>query len=254
VRLAGKVALVVGGTRGIGRGIVEAFAAEGADVVFLGRDPEAGTSVAASVASSGGSAEYARCDVIELQQLERAVSGVVERRGGLDILVNNAGYALGLSLQASTLEAYDLLFNLNVRAAFFAMKWGAAAMIEADRGGSIINITSTAATRGYPNRALYCGTKGALIQMTRAAALDVAPHEIRINCISPGMVDTDLLREMHFAGRFDQDTLVEELGKVAPLARVGTPAEIAAAAVYLASDDAQWVTGAEIRVDGGHAI
>jgi NAD(P)-dependent dehydrogenase (short-subunit alcohol dehydrogenase family) len=90
--------------------------------------------------------------------------------------------------------------------------------------------------------------------MTRAAALDVAAHEIRINCISPGMIDTDLLREIHFAGQDDQDALVDEIGKDAPLGRVGRPSEIAAAAVYLASDDARWVTGAEIRVDGGHAI
>ncbi len=254
MRLGGKVALVVGGTRGIGRGIVEAFAEEGADVVFLGRTAAAGKSLEAAVVSSGGRAEYVRCDLLELGQLEHVVTDVAQRKGGLDVLVNNAGYALGLPLQESTLEAYDLLFDLNVRAAFFAMKWGAAAMIAADRGGSIINITSTAATRGYPNRALYCGTKGALIQMTRAAALDVAPHKIRINCISPGMIDTDLLREIHFDGRDNQDALVDEIGKVAPLGRVGRPSEIAAAAVYLASDDALWVTGAEIRVDGGHAI
>jgi NAD(P)-dependent dehydrogenase (short-subunit alcohol dehydrogenase family) len=245
---------VVGGTRGIGRGIVEAFAEEGADVVFVGRNVGAGESVEAVVASSGGHAQYVHCDLLELDQLEHVVTDVAQRKGGLDILVNNAGYALGLPLQESTLEAYDLLFDLNVRAAFFAMKWGAAAMIAADRGGSIINITSTAATRGYRNRALYCGTKGALIQMTRAAALDVASHRIRINCISPGMIDTDLLREIHFSGRDDQDALVDEIGKVAPLGRVGRPAEIAAAAIYLASDDALWVTGAEIRVDGGHAI
>jgi NAD(P)-dependent dehydrogenase (short-subunit alcohol dehydrogenase family) len=254
VRLDGKVSLVVGGTRGIGRGIVEAFAAEGADVVFLGRNRADGESVAAALAATGGRAEYVHCDLLELDRLERVVSDVAEQKGGLDVLVNNAGYALGLSLQQSTLEAYDVLFNLNVRAAFLAMKWGAAAMIAADRGGSIINIASTAATRGYPNRALYCGTKGALIQMTRAAALDVAAHEIRINCISPGMIDTDLLREIHFAGQDDQDALVDEIGKDAPLGRVGRPSEIAAAAVYLASDDARWVTGAEIRVDGGHAI
>jgi len=254
VRLKDKIALVVGGTRGIGRGIVEAFADEGADVVFLGRNEAAGRSLEAAIASSGGRAEYLSCDVLELDQLEDAISDVVRRKGGLDILVNNAGYALGLSLEESTLAAYDQLFDLNVRAAFFAMKWGAGAMFASDRGGSIINITSTAATRGFPNRALYCGTKGALMQMSRAAALDVASHRVRINCLSPGMVDTELLREIHFGGQDNQDALVDEIGRLAPLGRVGRPSEIAAAAVYLASDDAAWVTGAEIRVDGGHAI
>lgn len=254
MRLEGRVALVIGGTRGIGRGIVEAFAEAGAAVAFIGRDVEAGQALEAEVAATGGQAEFLRCDLRELDDLQQSIRDVARSNAALDILVNNAGYALGLSLQESTLDAYNQLFDLNVRAAFFAMKWGAAAMIAAGRGGSIINITSTAATRGYPERALYCGTKGALLQMSRAAALDVAPHKITINCISPGMVDTDLLREIHFAGRDEQDALVAEIGKVAPLGRVGQPAEIAAAALYLASDDARWVTGAELRVDGGHAI
>jgi len=254
MRLEGKVALVVGGTRGIGRAIVEAFAGAGAAVAFIGRDVKVGQALEAEIAASGRHADFLRCDLRELDELEQLIGRVASANGGLDVLVNNAGYALGLSLQESTLDAYDQLFDLNVRAAFFAMKWGAAAMIAGGRGGSIINITSTAATRGYPNRALYCGTKGALLQISRAAALDVAPHKITINCISPGMVDTDLLREIHFAGRDEQDALVAEIGKVAPLGRVGQPAEIAAAALYLASDDARWVTGAELRVDGGHAI
>ncbi|MBV9971310.1 MAG: SDR family oxidoreductase [Xanthobacteraceae bacterium] len=254
MRLEHKVALVAGGTRGIGRGIVEAFVAEGADVVFLGRTEAAGKSVEAAAAASCGRAEYVHCDLLELDQLERVIADVAQRKGRLDVLVNNAGYALGMSLQESTLAAYDTLFDLNVRAAFFAMRWAAAAMIAADRGGSIVNVTSTAATRGFPNRALYCGTKGALLQMSRAAALDVAPHRIRINCVSPGMVDTELMRDIHFRGKTNQDALVAEIGKVTPLGRVGRPSEIAAAAVYLASDDAEWVTGAEIRVDGGHAI
>jgi NAD(P)-dependent dehydrogenase (short-subunit alcohol dehydrogenase family) len=253
VRLRGKTTLVIGGTRGIGRGIAEAFAREGAMSVVAGRDEDAGAAVVAAVTASGGRAEFVRCDALDLAQLEETIRGVVRRHDKLDVLVNNAGYALGLSLLESTVDAYDQLFDLNVRAAFFGTKWGAEAMAETG-GGSIVNITSTAATRGYRNRTLYCGTKAAVLLMSKAAALDMAPYNVRINCISPGTIDTGLLREIHFEGQSEQDRLVAELGTANPLGRVGTVAEIGAAAVYFASDDAAFVTGANLLVDGGFSI
>jgi NAD(P)-dependent dehydrogenase (short-subunit alcohol dehydrogenase family) len=212
-RLAGKVTLVTGGTRGIGRGIVEAFARERAVCVFTGRDHEAGAAVSATIP-----AEFVACDATDLPELRGVIAGVVSRHGRLDILVNNAGMAIGASLLESTEEMYDEQFDLNVRAAFFAMKWGAEAMV-ARGGGSIINITSAAATRGFPGRSLYSGTKAAVLQMSKAAALDVARHNVRINCISPGTVDTDLLRRIHFEGRPDQDALVAGLGDEQPRLR-----------------------------------
>jgi NAD(P)-dependent dehydrogenase (short-subunit alcohol dehydrogenase family) len=249
-RLSGKVTLVTGGTRGIGRGIVEAFAREGAVVVFTGRDRAAGAAV---VEAAGLRAEFAPCDVTDLPQLRRVIDDVVARNGQLDVLVNNAGHAIAGSLLEATEEMYYRQFDLNVKAAFFAMKWAAESMVETG-GGSIINITSSAATRGYRNRAVYCGTKGAILQMSRAAALDVAPYNVRINCIAPGTVDTELLRTIHFAGMSDQDRRVGELGETQPLGRVGTIEELGASAVYLASDDAAWITGASLAVDGGAAI
>ena len=177
-RVAGKIALVTGGTRGIGRGIVEAFAREGAVTVFTGRDRDAG----AAVARAGGRrAEYVACDATDLPRLRGVIADVVRRHGRLDVLVNNAGRAIGASLLESTEEIYDEQFDLNVRAAFFAMKWAAEAMVAAS-GGTIINITSAAATRGFRNRSVYSGTKAAVLQMSRAAALDVAQHNVRINC------------------------------------------------------------------------
>jgi NAD(P)-dependent dehydrogenase (short-subunit alcohol dehydrogenase family) len=250
VRLIGKIALVTGGTHGIGRGIVHAFAREGAIAVFTGRDREAGAAVAAT---AGHRAEFAACDATDLPRLRGVLTDIVTRHGRLDVLVNNAGRAIGASLLDSTEEMYDEQFDLNVRAAFFAMKWAAEAM-SASGGGSIINITSAAATRGFRNRSLYSATKAAVLQMSKAAALDVACHNVRINCISPGTVDTDLLRTIHFEGKSDQDLLVVELGAKQPLGRVGTIEELGAAAVYLASDDAAWITGANLAVDGGAAI
>lgn len=218
MRLVGKTALVIGGTRGIGRGIVESFAREGATSVFTGRDGEAGAAVVAAVEADGRRAEFVRCDATDLPTLRRVIADTAWRHGRLDTLVNNAGCAVGASLVESTEAIYDEQFDLNVRAAFFAMKWAAEAMIET-RGGSIINITSAAATRGFRNRTIYAGTKAALLQMSKSAALDVACHNVRINCISPGTVDTDLLREVHFAGRTEQDRLVMELGREQPLGR-----------------------------------
>ena len=167
--------------------------------------------------------------------------------------MNNAGRVVGRSLLESTEDDYDRLFDLNVRATFFGTKWGAELM-SANGGGSIINIASAAATRGFRNRSIYSATKAAVPMLSKAAALDMAPHNVRINCISPGTVDTDLLRGVHFEGDPDQDRLVRELGAEQPLGRVGSIHEIGAAAVYLASDDASWVTGANLNVDGGAAI
>jgi NAD(P)-dependent dehydrogenase (short-subunit alcohol dehydrogenase family) len=249
-RVAGKIALVTGGTQGIGRGIVEAFAREGAVTVFTGRDREAGV---AAAQAGGQRAEYVACDATDLPRLRGVIADVVGRHGRLDVLVNNAGRAIGASLLESTEEIYDEQFDLNVRAAFFAMRWAAEAMV-ATGGGTIINITSAAATRGFRNRSVYSGTKAAVLQMSKAAALDVAHHNVRINCISPGTVDTDLLRRIHFDGMDNQDRRVDELGGKQPLGRVGTIEEIGAAAVYLASDDAAWITGANLNVDGGIAI
>ena len=240
MRLVGKTALVIGGTRGIGRGVVEGFASEGATVVLAGRDAVAGAAVVDAVRASGHEAQFVACDVTDLAALRRLFAVVVDRHERLDTLVNCAGSNIGHSLFEATEEEYVQLFDLNVRSVFFGTKWGAEAMIPTG-GGAIINITSSAATRGYKERTLYCATKGAVLMMSKAAALDVAAHHIRINCISPGAVDTPLFRRLHFDGADDQDRLVADYGSEQPLGRVGSVAEIGAAAVYLASDDAAWI-------------
>ena len=222
-------------------------------MVLAGRDARAGAAVVQAVSSGGGKARFVPCDATDLAQLRQAIADVAARHGTLDVLVNNAGRVVGRSLLESTEDDYDRLFDLNVRATFFGTKWGAELM-SANGGGSIINIASAAATRGFRNRSIYSATKAAVLMLSKAAALDMAPHNVRINCISPGTVDTDLLRGVHFEGDPDQDRLVRELGAEQPLGRVGSIHEIGAAAVYLASDDASWVTGANLNVDGGAAI
>lgn len=251
MRLADKRALVIGGTAGIGQGIVEAFLAEGARVVFTGRRQKLGFGIVARTPPDAAHAPVFRAlDVTDLLALEATIVAAFAELGGLDVLVNNAGVALDRTIQETEPDELDLLFRTNVRFPFFATKWAGTRMAE-QGGGSIVNIASTAGLRGLERRAGYCGTKGAVIQFSRAAALDFAVQHVRVNCVSPGAVDTELLRRTKFAGQPDVDEQIVALGASQPLGRVGTPADIAQAVVFLASDESSWITGSNIVVDGG---
>ncbi|MGA7672925.1 MAG: SDR family oxidoreductase [Nitrolancea sp.] len=252
-RLANKIVLITGGTRGIGQAMVELFASEGAVVTFTGRDAGRGIEVVENVSVSGGRADYVELDVQRLAEVERVIGQTADRYGRLDVMVNNAGAALPRTILETSEEDFDLLFETNVRAVFFGTKWAAEVMTR-QRSGSIINTASTAGLRGLRERAAYCGTKGAVIQLSKAAALDLAPFNVRVNCVSPGAIDTTLLRQARFAGRPRQDDLVAEIGYGLPLGRIGQPIDIAQAALYLASDESQWVTGGNIVVDGGGTV
>jgi NAD(P)-dependent dehydrogenase (short-subunit alcohol dehydrogenase family) len=247
MRLAGKRALVIGGTAGIGRGIVEAFLNEGAQVVFTGRREALGQEM---VAASGGAAMFRPLDVTDPEALRRAIGEVDAAFDGLEVLVNNAGVALDRTILTTEPEEFDLIFGTNVRFPFFATKW-AAELMATRGGGSIVNIASTAGMRGLERRAAYCGSKGAVIQFSRAAALDLAASRVRVNCVSPGAVDTELIRRTKFEGQDDVETKMEALGAAQPLGRIGQPADIAQAVIFLASDESAWVTGSNIVVDGG---
>lgn len=252
MRLGGKAVLITGGTSGIGRAMVERFAAEGARVTFTGRHEEPGREVERAVARAGGAARFRLLDVLDLAALRQAIEETAAEAGRLDVMVNNAGLALPATILETTEEEFDLLFATNVRAVFFGTKWAAERMLA--RGGSIINTASTAGIRGLRRRAAYCATKGAVLQLSKAAALDLAPYRVRVNCVSPGAIDTPLLRRARFAEVGDQDAEVARLGEALPLGRVGYPEDIASAALYLASDEAEWVTGANIVVDGGATV
>lgn len=249
-RLANKVVLITGGTRGIGQAMVELFVREGGIVTFTGRDAARGIEVVETVSSNGGRADYVELDLRHLSQLERVIRDIAQRYGRLDVMVNNAGSALPRTILETSEQEFQDLFDTNVRSVFFGTKWAAEVMVR-QRSGSIINTASTAGLRGLRQRAAYCGTKGAVIQISKAAALDLAPYHVRVNCVSPGAIDTELLREARFGGMPHQDELVEEVGRGLPLGRMGQPADIAHAALYLASDESEWVTGSNIVVDGG---
>ncbi len=252
-RLANKVVLITGGTRGIGRAIVELFVAEGANVTFTGRDAGRGIEVVEQVSTNGGRADYVELDVLRLDDLERVINETARRYGRLDALVNNAGAVLPKTILETDEEDFQQLFDTNVRSVFFGTKWAAQIMAE-QQSGSIVNTASTAGLRGLRQRAAYCGSKGAVIQLSKAAALDLAPFNVRVNCVSPGAIDTELLRQARFSGRPRQDDLVSEVGRGLPLGRIGYPRDIAQAALYLASDESEWVTGSNIVVDGGGTV
>jgi len=253
MRLKDKVVLITGGTRGIGQAMAQLFAAEGAVVTVTGRHAGEGIEVVERVAQMGGRVEYVELDVLRLPELRRVIAEIAERHGRLDVMVNNAGSALSRTILETEVDEFEQLFDTNVRSVFFGTKWAAEIMVR-QHSGSIINTASTAGLRGLHKRAAYCGSKGAVIQLSKAAALDLAQFNVRVNCVSPGAIDTELLRQARFGGQPDQDRLVAGVGRGLPLGRIGYPRDIAMAALYLASDESEWVTGSNIVVDGGGTI
>ena len=199
---------------------------------------------------AGGRAEFVPMDARHLPDVRRVTEEMAERHGRLDILVNNAGISLPRTLLETSEEDFAAQFDTNVRSMFFVTKWAAEIMV-CQGSGSIVSVASVSGIRGQENRAAYCGTKGAVLQITRAAALELAASGVRVNAVSPGAVDTPLLRNARFAGEQDQDELVAEVGASLPLGRIGLPEDIAHAVLYLASDEAAWVTGTNLVIDGG---
>jgi len=182
--------------------------------------------------------------------VRRVIEETGQRHGRLDILVNNAGISLPRTILETSEEDFSAQFETNVRAMFFATKWAAEIMVR-QGSGSIVSVASVSGIRGQEKRAAYCGTKGAVLQITRAAALELASSGVRVNAVSPGAVDTPLLRNARFADEENQDELIADIGASLPLGRVGLPQDIACAVLYLASDEASWVTGTNLVVDGG---
>jgi len=250
MRLRDKIALVTGGTSGIGRAIAELFAEEGAAVTITGRRDALGREVVAGIQEAGGQAEFLPMDARHLLEMRRVTEETAQRHGRLDILVNNAGISLPRTLLETSEEDFSVQFETNVRSMFFATKWAAEIMVR-QGSGIIVSIASVSGIRGQEERAAYCGTKGAVLQITRAAALELAASGVRVNAVSPGAVDTPLLRNARFAGQAHQDELVADVGATLPLGRIGLPEDIARAVLYLASDEASWVTGTNLVIDGG---
>ena len=241
--LNGKVALITGGSRGIGRAITERFVREGAAVVvnFASKSAEADKLVR-QIEAAGGRALAVQADVGRVSEITRLFDESLKHFGRLDILVNNAGMLFTKTVATTTEAEYDRIFDVNVKGTFFACQQAATRLAE---GGRIINLSSSVTARILPTYGAYGATKGAVEQLTRMLAGELAARRITVYAVSPGATDTDLFN----AGKTAET--IQLLAKNSLFGRLGKPAEIAEVVAFLASDAANWVTGQNIRVNGG---
>ena len=245
--LHGKIALVTGGGRGIGKAITRRFAEAGASVVIASRKLENLQATAKEFDSLPGRVVPLACHVGQKEQIENLVRETEARLGPVDILVNNSATTIGQGLAlAVTDEMLDKIVEINIKAALRLVRLVVPKMIERKSGGSIINIASVAGLRPQPGGLLYSFTKAGLIMITRSWAQEFGPHNIRVNAIAPGLIQTDLSEFF-----WKDDTRRRQYEAATPLHRIGQPDEIAGLALYLASDEASFVTGQVMVADGG---
>ncbi len=249
MRLHHKVALITGGTSGIGEATAALFAREGARIAITGRNQERGQKVVAAIERTGGNAIFLQCDVRFSEHCRRAVEQTTAAFGRLDVLFNNAGVYYPHTTLDCTEEEWDLQMDINLKGAFLMSKFALPAMI-AQGSGVIINNSSGWGLVGGDAAVAYCASKGGLVLLTKAMAIDHGQQGIRVNCICPGDVDTPMLPEdARMRGLKWEKYLAGAANR--PMGRIGTPEEIAKAVLFLASDDSSFMTGAALVVDGG---
>jgi len=249
MRLENKVALITGGTSGIGAATAILFAKEGASVAVTGRNEKRGHAVTAKILEGGGKAIFIRTDVRKANDCQRAVDATLDSFGRLDILFNNAGIFYPHTVVDCTEEEWDEQLDINLKGTFLMSKFALPHMIR-QGGGVIINNSSGWGIVGGDNAVAYCASKGGVVLLTKAMAIDHGPQGIRVNCVCPGDVDTPMLPEdARMRGLKWDDYLAGCANR--PLGRIGTVDEIAKAVLFLASDESSFMTGAALVVDGG---
>ena len=251
--LEGRAALVTGATSGIGRATALRFAEAGARVALVGRDAETLSEVAGQARERGGEVAEAveiRADVTVEADARRAVEEAVEKFGGLDVLVNAAGIIGNGTVETTALADWDAMMNVNLRSAFHLMQLCAPHLEK--RPGNVVNVSSVTGLRAFPGVLAYCVSKAGVDQLTRCAALELAPKGVRVNAVNPGVVVTNI----HRRGGMAEDNyaaFLEHSKQTHPIGRVGTGEEVAELILFLASDRASWITGATYSIDGGRA-
>jgi NAD(P)-dependent dehydrogenase (short-subunit alcohol dehydrogenase family) len=244
-RLEDKIALVTGGGAGIGRAIAETFAREGARIIIADRDGDAAKEVADAIVKSNGAAQAETVDVTATDEVKALMARIKKQFGRLDVLVNNAGVGERADFRHMSDEAWERVWAVNldgtVRCAREAFD-----LLKASGKGSVVNLSSVMATKHTRQMSVYSATKGAVSALSRSLAVEYSPYNIRVNCLCPGYVETALI------GRYTANPMIAKgLLAQTPLRRFGTPEDIANAALFLASDEAAYITGASLNVDGG---
>jgi len=255
-KLDGKVAIITGAGAGIGKATALLFTNEGAKVVVADNAISSGEETLSMIKRDGGEALFIKTDVSLEDDIKKMIEAAVDNYGKLDILFNNAGIADTLaSTHEVNVSEWHRIININLNGVFLGMKYAIPEMLKIG-GGAIINASSLAGLVGVPRRATYCASKGGVIQLTKAAALEYAAKNIRVNCICPGFIWTPMQETaMRHESTVDSKTLEEikmQAISLSPIGRFGKPEEVARAAVFLASDDASFITGVALPVDGGY--
>ncbi len=248
--MQGKVIIVSGASSGIGRETALLFAENGARVVALGRKKEELDDLSNKAQTLIGTLTTQITDLTETTQIEKIIGKTVEMFGQIDVLVNSAGIILNGSIENTTLDDWDKMMNINLRSVFY-LSQKCVPYLEKTRG-NIVNVSSVAGLRAFPNVLAYCVSKAAIDQLTRCSALELAPKKIRVNAVNPGVVITDLHKRGGMAEK-DYENFLENSKKTHPIGRVGKPSEIADLIYFLASEKAAWITGATYEIDGGRA-
>lgn len=247
MRLRGKVALVTGAGQGIGLACARALAREGASVVLAERDEAAGKAAAQSLRGQKHEATFVRCDVSRKAQMDAAVAAAVKAYGKLDILVANAGIVHAAEFLDLEEADFDRVLAVNLKGVFLAGQAAARQMVKQGSGGAIVNMSSVNAVLAIPNQVPYVVSKGGINQLTKVMALSLAPHRIRVNAIGPGTILTELAKTAVLGNREAERKILSRT----PMGRMGEPEEVASVAVFLASDEASYLTGQTIYPDGG---
>ena len=252
MRLAGKVALITGAGVGIGRATAQLFAREGASVVVVDRDEATGRETVALIEAQGGKAVFVRADVSQADQVEAMFTGAIAAYGKLNVLFNNAGIVKQGRVEDSSLEDWDAQIATTLTSVFLGCKYGIP-HLRAQGGGVIINMASVAGVMGLVNRAVYSAAKGGVVALTRAIALDHAGEQIRAVYLSPATIETPSLQQ-RIATAADPVAERKMFEARQPIGRLGQPNDVAYAALYLASDEAAFLTGCNLAIDGGMAV
>lgn len=253
MKLSGKVAIVTGAGSGIGEAIAKRLSIEGAFVAVCDIDEAGGKRVVEAIRSEGHLADFYPLDVSKEKQVREVMEQIAKQFGRIDVMVNNAGVGKAGTVIDQSEEEWDLMMNVNAKGSFFGCKYAVKHMLTQETGGNIINIASVAGRVGVMNRAGYCASKAAIVGLTKSVASDFAEKGIRVNSISPGTIESPWIKKI-LADHPSPEEMRVQMQQRQPIGRMGTPEEIAHLVLFLASDEASFITGSDYVADGGLTV